>query len=76
MFKKCRWPIRFDSKFVARFNECTISQMKYILSFVLLIGDGHFIPKAKISGQYGYARPITTTRSFPFNRFFHVKCFR
>lgn len=50
--------------------------MKYILSFVMLLADGHFIPKQKVNGQYGYVRPISTTRSFSYNRFFTLKCFR
>lgn len=46
------------------------------MSFVLFLGDGHFIARSKVSGQYGHARPISTSRSFPYNRFFTVKCFR
>jgi hypothetical protein len=50
--------------------------MKYILSMVLMLADGIFLPKSKVQDKFGYAKAITTTRAFTLNRFFAVKCFR
>ncbi len=49
--------------------------MKYILSIVLMIADGKLLMKSKTT-QYGYVRPILTTRVFPFNKFLSCKIFR
>lgn len=83
IFHNTLWPIRFHSKFVSRMTTFGINQMKYVLSFVMLLAQGEFYGKTALrnknnkdkSGQYGYVVPITT-KCIPHNRFFYLKLFR
>lgn len=73
LFPKAKWPIRFDSKFVARIKDYNLSQIYYVLGFVYFLANGRFYQKGKLT--YGYVRPVTT-KNINFNRFFVVKLFK
>ena len=76
MFEKAIWPIRFNSKFVARLNDYAIEQVYYVLGFVYFLACGNFKTKYDVpNNQYGFIRPLEA-KTIPFNRFFVMKIFR
>lgn len=42
VFSNSIWPIRFHSKFVSKATGFAPNQIKYILSFILLLAEGNF----------------------------------
>jgi hypothetical protein len=77
LFKGCPWNVRLGNKFSARLQDFALNQLEYILSFVMLIAEGHFHGRnsKNISGSYGFITPIET-KTIPHNRFFSLKIFR
>lgn len=49
LFSKALWPIRFDSKFLARLNDYNLGQIFYVLGFVYYLACGYF--HSKVGGQ-------------------------
>ena len=75
LFNKALWSVRFDSKFIARFNDFNLNQMFYVLGFVYYLATGHFLTKAGTGmANYGHVRPLEVL-AIPFNRFFTCKIF-
>jgi hypothetical protein len=75
LFSKAIWPVRFNSKFVARLNDYGTEQIYLVLGYVYYLAMGNFGTKTAMQGNYGYVRALAV-KSIHFNRFFVVKIFK
>ena len=77
LFKGCAWQIRFGNKFASRVQAYTLTQIEYILSFVMMLGEGNFHGRhsKNLNGSFGYVTPIEV-KAIPHNRYFTFKIFR
>jgi hypothetical protein len=51
IFNNPLWPIRFHSKFVAKMTTYSVNQIKYVLSFVMLLAEGQLYGKNSLRGK-------------------------
>jgi len=58
LFKNAKWPIRFNTKFVARINDYSVNEIYYILGYVYFLAQGNIVSKGALKSPWGYSRPL------------------